>query len=173
MIPLRFRGVCMATLCVLLAGCNATPGLLQEPKPTDPNDGYEGILPKAGIDTTMDWGPKQTYLLRDFEDLRKNFAKLQTSYDDLNVEKQNLLTQLANGNTAFEREKAQRLQAEAEVALLRDRRRELEARILSLSIEKAQLEQSTLLAKIEALQATIDAGAGGAVEASANGLGRR
>lgn len=173
MIPHRFRGLGVAALCALLASCNTTSGLLQEPKPTDPNDGYEGILPTAGIDTTMDWGPKQTYLLRDFEDLRKNFAKLQTSYDDLTIEKQNLLTQLQNGNTAFEREKAQRLQAEAEVALLRDRRRELEARILSLSLEKAQLEQSTLLAKIEALQAGLDAGAGGAAEASANGQGRR
>lgn len=173
MIRRPFQSVCLAALCALLAGCKTTAGLFEEPKPTDPNDGYEGILPTAGIDTTMDWGPKQTYLLRDFADLKDNFAKLQRSYDDLTIEKQNLQTQLANGNSAFEREKAQRLQAEAEVGLLRERRRELEARILGLSLEKAQLEQSTLLAKIEALQATIDANTGTAVEASATGQGRR
>lgn len=164
------RGLAVA-LFALLAACTGAPGTSREPKPTDPNDGYAGILPKAGIDTTMDWGPKQSYLLRDFADLKDNHAKLQRSYDDLVAEKKQLQDRIASGDTAFEREKAQRLQAEAEVALLRDRRRELEARILSLGIEKAQLEQSTLLAKIEALQASIDSGSARAVEA--NGQVRR
>jgi hypothetical protein len=169
--PLR---ILWPLLTVLAAACGSTDGLLKEPKPTDPNDGYEGILPKAGIDTTMDWGQKQTYLLADFEKLQNEHAKLQRSYEDLLIEKQNLLDQIAKGGSSFERERALRAQAEAETELLRGRRRELEARILSLSLEKAKLEQDTLLAKIEALQASLAANSGvGAMEAAAPAPERR
>ena len=40
--------------------------------------------------------------------------------------------------------------------MLRQRRRESEALILSLSIEKAKLEQTSLLTKIEALRTALE-----------------
>ena len=43
-----------------------------------------------------------------------------------------------------------------EVGSLQQKRRELEARILSLGIEKAKLEQSALLAKIAEMQRTLE-----------------
>ncbi len=80
---------------------------------------------------------------------------------------QNLKNQLGNEGSALQKEKALRAQAEAETEQLRQRRRDLEARILSLSIEKAKLEQQNLLAKIDALQQTLDQSPTEAVEAAA------
>lgn len=140
-----------------LPACQTATSLWSEPSPSDPNDGYAGILPQAGIDTAMDWGPKQSHLLADFAALKEDHAKLQRSFDDNVIEKQNLVAQLEAANAASAKEKTQRAQAEAEADLLRGKRRELEARILTLSLEKAKLEQATLLAKIEAMQAALDA----------------
>lgn len=139
----------------VLAGCQSAKEMLYEPKPDDPNDGYEGVLSAAGINTEMDWGPKQSLLLSEFTRLKTDHHALQNRYNDLLVEKQNLLGQLDGESSTLQREKALRAQAEAETELLRTRRRELEAKILSLSIEKAKLEQSALLAKIDTLNASL------------------
>ncbi len=138
-----------------IAGCQSAKELLYEPKPDDPNDGYEGSFAEAGINTEMDFGPKQSRLLDEHIRLKNDFSALQRRYDDAIVEKQNLLGQLTGEKSTLEREKALRAEAEAEAEMLRGRRRELEAKILSLSIEKAKLEQSALLAKIDALNASL------------------
>lgn len=156
-----------------VAGCQSAKEMLYEPKATDPNDGYDGSLAEAGINTEMDWGHKQSLLLNEFTQLKKDFSVLQRRYDDLVVEKQNLLGQLSGEKTAFEREKTARAQAEAEAEMLRGRRRELEAKILSLSIEKAKLEQSALLAKIDALNASMADVMSNPAEASAPAPERR
>ena len=57
--------------------------------------------------------------------------------------------------------------------LLRSRRRELEAKILSLGIEKARLEQQVLMAKIDALQASLDDAIATPVDAAAPPQGRK
>jgi hypothetical protein len=133
-----------ALLFLLLPiGCSTATDLLYEPAATDPLDGYKGSLANGGVNTEMDWGPKQNLLLSQFKTLAEN---------------QNLKAQLANDSSALQKERALRAQAEAETELLRQRRRELEARILSLSIEKAKLEQQNLLGKIEALQRQIEQG---------------
>ena len=115
----------------------------------------EGSFAEAGINTEMDFGPKQSRLLDEHIRLKNDFSALQRRYDDAIVEKQNLLGQLTGEKSTLEREKALRAEAEAEAEMLRGRRRELEAKILSLSIEKAKLEQSALLAKIDALNASL------------------
>lgn len=151
----------------LLAGCRAASGLLFEPAATDPLDGYKGSLAEAGISTEMDWGPKQNHLLNEFKTLKEVHKKLEDRVDQLVEENHTLTSRLANEAGALNKEKALRAQAEAETEQLRQRRRDLEARILGLSIEKAKLEQASLKHKIDALSATLDQANAAAAEAAA------
>lgn len=137
----------------LFAACASQSGGLLEPKATDPLDGYKGSYAEAGVNTEVDWGPKQNLLLTEYTSLKDAHHKLQRRVEQLVAENANLTTRIANEAGALEREKSLRAQAEAETELLRNRRRELEARILNLSIEKARLEQAELKARIDALNA--------------------
>jgi septal ring factor EnvC (AmiA/AmiB activator) len=142
--------------CLLaLPACRTATNLLYEPAADDPLDGYKGSLASAGINTEMDWGPKQSLLLSEFKTLKEAHVQLEKRVEELRAENQNLKSQLGNESGSLQREKALRAQSEAETELLRQRRRELEARILSLSLEKAKLEQQSLLAKIDALQQSL------------------
>jgi hypothetical protein len=154
-------------LLALLTGCRTATDLVYEPKPDDPLDGYAGSLAQAGINTEMDWGPKQNLLLSEFKTLKEQHTSLERRLDDLLAENQNLKTQLNNEGVSLQKEKALRVQAEAETDLLRQRVREREARILSLSIEKAKLEQQTLLGKIDALRLALEPPAAGVLDAAA------
>ena len=148
--------VLLPLLIAMFAGCRAASGLLFEPPATDPLDGYKGSLAEAGINTEMDWGPKQNQLLSEFKTLKEAHTKLERRVEQLVAENLNLTSRLGNEGSALQREKALRAQAEAETEMLRQRRRELEGRILGLSIEKARLEQVALKAKIDALSASLE-----------------
>lgn len=150
----------VVALLALLASCATGSGGLMEPKATDPLDGYKGSYAEAGVNTEVDWGPKQNLLLSEFTSLKEAHNKLKARVDQLVAENSNLTTRLSNEATSLEREKSLRAQAEAETELLRTRRRELEARILNLSIEKTKLEQANLKAKIDALNIALEQGAG-------------
>lgn len=166
-VPPFARVLAPLLLVPFLFGCRAASELIFEPKATDPLDGYAGSLAQAGINTEMDWGPKQNLLLSEFKTLKETHSRLEKRLDQLLAENQNLKNQLGNEGSALAKEKALRAQAEAETEQLRQRRRDLEARILSLSIEKAKLEQQNLLAKIDALQQTMEQSPTEAVEAAA------
>ena len=151
----------------LFSGCQAASGLLFEPKASDPLDGYEGSLAEAGINTEMDWGPKQSYLLTEFTALKETHARLERRVETLLAENQNLSTRLSQEGEALQQEKGLRAQAEAEAETLRQRRRELQARVLALSIEKTKLEQLDLKHRIDALTASLVPAEPGPTEAAA------
>lgn len=158
---------------LLLAGCQSASELIYEPKASDPLDGYSGSLAQAGINTEMDWGPKQNLLLSEFKALKETHARLDKRLEQVLAENQNLKNNLQNEGSSLAQEKALRVQAEAETELLRQRRRDLEARILSLSIEKAKLEQLNLLAKIDNLRRSLEPATTGTTEAAAPPPGNR
>ena len=170
--PVRPHTFLLLLVLLTLGGCRAAAHLLYEPRADDPLDGYQGSLAEAGISTEMDWGPKQNLLLSEFKTLKESHVQLERRLDDLRAENQNLKSQLSGETGSLQKERALRAQAEAETELLRQRRRELEARILSLSIEKAKLEQSSLLAKIDALSASLEQTQAGTTEAAAPPRGR-
>ena len=166
------RSFVVLLLLLTLGGCRAAANLLYEPRADDPLDGYKGSLAEAGINTEMDWGPQQSLLLSEFKTLKESYVQIERRLEDLLAENQNLKSQLSGESGHLQKEKALRAQAEAETELLRQRKREYEARILSLSIEKAKLEQSSLLAKIDALSASLEQSQGSAVDAAAPPRGR-
>lgn len=138
-----------ALLC--LGGCETAGELLYEPAASDPLDGFEGSLPQAGINTEMDWGPKQSLLLSAHKTLREEKARLEQENKRLMAENQNLQHQLDGELASLESERGARAQSEAETETLRKALRERDAKILSLSIEKAKLEQDRLRSQIAEL----------------------
>lgn len=165
--PVRLHPFLPLLVLLTFGGCRAAANLIYEPRADDPLDGYQGSLAEAGINTEMDWGPKQNLLLSEFKTLKESHVQIERRLGDLRAENENLKSQLSGETGQLQKERALRAQAEAETELLRQRRRELEARILSLSIEKAKLEQSSLLAKIDALSATLEQTQTGTTEAAA------
>ncbi len=143
------------SLFALFAACKSAP-LGYEPKPEDPLDGYKGTLREAGANTEVDWGPKQEYLLSGYTTLRDQHDKLQKEFKALQEESANLKLRLTGEGDSLARERTLRAQAEAEVVSLQSKRRELEARLLSVGIEKTKLEQAALLAKIADLQRALE-----------------
>ena len=140
---------------LLVAACKTNP-LAVGPRPDDPLDGYQGTLAQSGVNTEMDWGPKQEYLLSGYKELREDHESLKRQYEEQVQQNQSLKAAVANESEALQRERTLRAQAEAEVRSLQQKRRELEARILSVAIEKSKLEQSALLAKIAELQRSLE-----------------
>lgn len=145
----------LLTLAAAFSACKSAP-IGYEPKPEDPLDGYKGTLQEAGANTEVDWGPKQEYLLSGYTTLRDQHDKLQKEFKALQDENANLKQRLTGEGDSLARERALRAQAEAEVTSLQGKRRELEARLLTLGIEKAKLEQAALLAKIADLQRALE-----------------
>ena len=135
------------------AGCETASNLIFEPAPDDPLDGYEGSLAQAGINTELDFSPQQSTLLGKYKELMERNQKLAEEKAELEAENQNLQAQLQAERNELEKEKSLRAQAEAETASLRSKSRDFQAKILSLSIEKAKLEQERLLHEIAALDA--------------------
>lgn len=153
------------------AGCKSATDLLYEPRPDDPNDGYRGVLAEAGVNTAMNWGPKQELLLAEFKTLQEQHKRLQDRLDKALGENQQLKHQIDDVGGSLKKEQALRVQAEGESENLKQKRRDLEARILALGIEKAKLEQALLRAKIDALQRVVE-NTPGPVEAAAPPAGR-
>ena len=147
--------------------CETATNLVLGPEPTDPLDGYEGSLAQAGINTDMDWGPKQSLLLSKYKTLNEEHVRLKKEHEELIATNQNLQSQLSGEQSALTLEKGMRAQAEAETDRLRQANRNHEAKILSLSIEKAKLEQESLRRQIAALEETITASSQTATEATA------
>lgn len=158
---------------MLLIGCESTGNLLYETEASDPLDGWEGSLSEVGINTELDWGPKQHRLLTDYRELLELRTYLEDENKRLQAVNQNLKNQLDNELASLDEERGVRAQAEAETERLRKAIRERDAKILSLSIEKAKLEQDRLRSQIAELDEILQVVENNAVEASAPAPGRQ
>ena len=149
------RSLLLLPLLTLAVSCKV-PNMIFEPRPDEPLDGYAGGLTQAGVNTEIDWGPKQQLLMSRYQVLTEEVAQLQKSLEKQDAENRNLLAQVTQANKALTDEQSLRVQIEAQVQRLRNERRDLQAQVLNLGIEKAKLEQSNLLAKIARLQQVLD-----------------
>ena len=107
----RTSRLSVVALLALLASCATGAGGLMEPKATDPLDGYKGSYAEAGVNTEVDWGPKQNLLLSEFTSLKEAHNKLKSRVDQLVAENSNLTTRLSNEATSLDREKSLRAYA--------------------------------------------------------------
>ncbi|MFK7740442.1 MAG: hypothetical protein AB8H80_08960 [Planctomycetota bacterium] len=164
---------CLTLLAALpMASCETAGNLLFEPKADDPLDGFEGSLSEVGINTEMDWGPKQSLLLSEYKTLLEIRSHLEEENKRLQAENQNLQNQLDGELASLEKERGNRAQSEAETTRLQKALRERDAKILSLSIDKAKLEQDRLRSQIAELDQAMQEMGPMATEAAAS-PGRR
>ena len=142
-------------LLTLAVSCKV-PNMIFEPRPDEPLDGYAGGLTQAGVNTEIDWGPKQELLMSSYQNLKAEVEQLHKDNETKDAENRNLQARINQANEALAREQSLRVQIEAQVQRLRNERRDLQAQVLNLGIEKAKLEQTNLLAKIARLQQVLD-----------------
>ena len=157
----------LPAFALLFTGCQTATDMMFEPDPNDPLDGYEGSLAQAGINTDMDLGPKQTYLLSEFQTVKRENAQLKQDNEQLLSQLQNLQAKLTDEQNSLEAEQKSRAQAEAEADQYRRRVRERDAKILSLSIANAKLEQDRLRQQIATINQTMSSESAAETESAA------
>lgn len=149
------RTLLLLPLLALAVSCKV-PNVIFEPRPDEPLDGYAGGLTQAGVNTEIDWGPGQKFLMSSHQSLLEEVEKLRRDNETKDADTRNLEVQVEQANDELKRERALRVQIEAQVQQLLNQRRDLQAQVLNLGIEKAKLEQTNLLAKIAKLQRALD-----------------
>lgn len=137
-----------ALACVLLGSCSSTGTEWAEPEPEELM-GEGGWLEQAGANITMDLGPGQKTLLSEYSTLREEYIALKQSLSSMEAEREGLEASLEDLRNELKEERNLRAQADAESDSHRKSVRELEAKILSLSIKMAKLEQENLTLKID------------------------
>jgi hypothetical protein len=165
-----FRNCAIPIALLLLTACKSQD-LVYQPRPDDMIDGRESAL-SAGVNTEMDWGPKQGLLLQEYKKVMNRTAGLEREVDRLKTENQTAGLRIRNESEAVAKERSLRVQAEAESESLRTKRRELEGRVLSLNIANAKLEQTALLSKIALLQKDLESLPPNPAEAAAPTAGK-
>ncbi len=130
--------------CLLLGSCSIA-GEWIEP---DPEELEGSHLHDAGPSTTIDLGPDEKTLLQRLVTLTEENIKLRQSYDALKAEGKGLEASLVQSRNDVSRERNLKDQAEADSDMQRKSKRALEAKVLSLSITNAKLEQENLMLQI-------------------------
>ena len=143
-----------ALLCVL-ASCTVADRILGDPPADDPMDGYDGYLGEAGTNSELDWGPQQQNLLDQYAVLRKEYQELQAQSSRQQETIEQLGARLETEESAKRKETNRRIQSEAAGTQVRREKRDLEARILTMSIRKAELEKEMLQLRIAQLKQSL------------------
>ena len=141
--------------CLLLGSCSYAKDLWQEPEPEDLM-GESLYLEEAGSNIEMDWGPGQENLLHTFSALKDESIGLKQSLAAMRTKREGLEASLEETHKELNAERSLRAQEQAENESLRKSRRELESKILSLSIAMARLEQENLLLHIARAEKNLD-----------------
>ena len=169
--PSKLVALTLLTLC--LAGCRLPDVLSTQPSEDDDIDGLTDMYATAGTSTQMDYGPGQQSLLDTVIELQAANRELERKVKELHEENSTLNAGLAGEGDLLQRERAQHAQTRAALQSIETERRSLQAQILSLSIEKAKLQQEALLGKIANLDRTLEELTPSAVVATSAPGGRR
>lgn len=143
------------SVCLLLGACSFASELWTEPEPEDLM-GESLYLQEAGTNVEIDLGPGAETLLTQYQTVKEENIKLHQSLSALQAEREGLEASLEETRNEVKAERNLRAQADAESGALRKSRRELEAKILSLSIARAKLEQENLLLHIDRVEKNLN-----------------
>jgi len=139
----------MSVLAFLVFGsCSYAKGLWTEPEPEDLM-GDMPYLEQAGSNIEIDWGEGQPTVLNRLSALQEENSGLKQRLAAAQANRERLDASLEEVRKQIDTERNLRRQADADSDSLRGSRRELEAKILSLSIAMARLEQENLLLHID------------------------
>lgn len=162
---------CRSWLLVLLAplaamSCTLPKEIMGEPAKDDPMDGYQPYLSEGGQNTQMDFGPGQNNLMSVCAELRTKVSKLERTLEERELEISKLQANLSTEKSKFDSESRERAQIDATNGQLQRSIRELESQVLTLSVQKAELDVELTKLRIAQLQAQLDS-ASPATEAAA------
>ncbi len=160
----------------LLPSCSFLQKKLTEVEKEPPVPKEQQYLAKGGVSNELDLGPDQKFLLDEFTQLKSQKVALESQVNELRVSGEGLRVQLKQAEDERDKERRLRAGADAEVERLRKTIHEREAKVLSLSMERARLNREILLRRSSSLErqiAATDAAANAAAaEASAPAGGK-
>ena len=141
-----------------MSACSVARDLLGDPAKDDPQDGYTTYLTEGGHNTEMDFGPDQTVLMSQYAQLQIKVQQLEQTLEKRDLAINKLTADLATERGRFEQESRERAQAQASTKEIHARTRALESQILTLSVQKAELDLELTTLRIAQLQQQLDGG---------------
>ena len=158
----------LTALAVLLSSCSLLKRELTKPTAEAPLSREQQYLSKGSVSTELDLGPDQKLLLDEFTTLKSQKIALEGQVHELRVANEGLRASLKQAEEERDRTRRASAVADAESERVRKVLHEREAKILSLSMEKARLHQENLLLRIGDIEKQIeDVRAAQAAEAAA------
>lgn len=150
----RFRAIFVVTSLSLLASCGSLSDLLR-PAPEGGMDTSEAYL-RGGPNTQIEMGADEETMLERYSALQRARTELDDLLKEEKAFNEQLSTRMAQTEEELDEERRMRVAAEQEMERLSQRARDLEAKVLSMSIDRAKLEQELLLLRISSLQRELD-----------------
>ncbi len=139
------------SLAVLLSGCSTITDLLSSPgkeKAADPSAAYL----RGGPNTEVELGSDEETMLESFHGLTKVKIQLDARIKELESYSESQTAKLNRTQQDLDRERRLRVGSEAESDRLAQQMRDLQAKVLSMNVERARLEQDLLLLRISSVQ---------------------
>jgi chromosome segregation ATPase len=125
----------------------------ERPAPKDPAVAPDQqYLAKKGPSTNLDVGQDQKTALETMKGLEEERAALRKRVETFEAERKDLLAKIKSLEGERDQEKSLRVTAQAERDDAKRQALDRDARLLNLAIQKTQLEQEVLLAKIANLE---------------------
>lgn len=141
----------MLVLFLLLPGCKSISDLWTAPgreSPADPSTAYL----RGGPNTTVELGSDEETMLESFHGLTKVNVQLDAKIKELESYGEAQTTKLNRTQQDLDQERRMRVSSEAETERLAQQMRDLQAKVLSMNVERARLEQDLLLLRITSVK---------------------
>jgi hypothetical protein len=145
----------IALLALACASCSWLDGELTRPAREAPVPAAESYL-QGGPNTEVELGSDERTLLADYKRLSDAKIQIETKLAEVQAENEQLRSQLRRAEE--ERDQSKNLEAGStrELERLGARSRDLEAKVLSVQIEKTKLEQELLRLRITGLREQLE-----------------
>ena len=139
------------SMAALLSGCSMITDLLSSPgreKATDPSSTYL----RGGPNTEIEMGSDEETMLESFHGLTKVKIQLDARIKELESYGEAQTAKLNRTQQDLDQERRLRISSEAESNRLAQQMRDLQAKVLSMNVERARLEQDLLLQRISSVR---------------------
>lgn len=167
---MKFFAILLCTLT--LSGCGMVADFLSSPSKEEPVDPAAKYL-RGGPNTEVELGADEQAMLESYSGLTKLKTQLETRIQELEAHAEIQTSRLTRAEEARDQEQHLRLGAEKEVERLAKQVGDLQAKVLSMSVERARMEQELLRMRIQSLNTQLAELQSQATEAAAPPQGYR
>ncbi len=164
--------IAILLVSTLLSSCGMVAEFFSSPAKERPVDAAANYL-RGGPNTEVELGADEQAMLESYSSLTKLRTQLETKIQELESHSGIQATRLARAEEARDQEQHLRLGAEQEVARLAKQVGDLQAKVLSMNVERARQEQELLRLRIQSLNSQLAELQSQATEAAAPPPGYR